>query len=292
MKKIAIAFALVTFIAACGGGGGSTGPVPPTPPVTLPPVTTPPVVVPPVTVPPVVTNPETNGCAAVAYADPVVNFGTDAMANICRSVYVEPGTSADDIISLRSSVTLALKAVSEFYGPLRVVQPDIILCRTAACRQYFIGSFGAVSIGVGTQVPGSSYKAPRNSIMIVYPSFVALGRTTLAHELAHAELNARVAGGSGVPAWFNEGQAVMIGKDPDCTDITATPVANLRSLDNGVAWISATSAVSVVPTQIYCQANREVTAWIAKNGRTDFLMMLDQIKSGAPFDSVYGALIN
>jgi hypothetical protein len=304
--------AVLLSLSACGGGGSDnaspapapvvvTPPVVVAPPVVVPPeVTVPPVeIVPPVVVPPVyveipinLPDPSITPCAAPTVAQPTVLWDQTPMVAMCDHVFVEPGISAFDEATLRLNVTAAQNKVTAFFGTLQAVQSDIILCKTPACRSYFLGTWAGVTAGApGIQMPGGTYITARPSIMIVYTSFVGYGRNTLAHEWSHAEFQQRVVGQSDFPAWFNEGLAVVVSKDPDCSPGFPKGVADLRTLDSGTAWNTTTQAFGPVGTQVYCQANGEVEAWLTKNGKPALLSLLDTLKTGADFYTLYGPLL-
>ena len=263
------------------------------PPVVKPPVV-PPVVTPPVT-PPIVVPPPAPpvlaACVAPLSPDPVELFGQIAMANICGKVYLEPGTPAAAELHLRQSILYGIGKVTAFYGGTLVgSQADSILCRTSECRTYFMGAFSGASIGAGSRADSTStHIMARVTIAVIYTSHVNYGRGTISHEMAHVELNARIKGGMGVPAWFNEGQASINDDHNFCGQFTHNVVTDLRTLDGGLAWQTATRTAN--GSAIYCQANREVTAWIAKNGKPAYLNLLAQVKAGTPFYTAYGALL-
>lgn len=306
-------FALTSIsfaLGACGGGGGSDSPSSPVPtsPVISPPVLTPPVVVPPVAppvtppvtppvappsvVPPPVLPPVLAACAAPTSPDPVVMVDRTPMSNICSKVYLEPGVPAADELHLRQSMVIGIEKVAAFYGgSLLGAQADAILCKSPACRSSFLGTMSGVFIGAGGKAVGGVAIMARPTIAVSYSSHVNYGRGTIAHEMAHVELNARIQGGMGVPAWFNEGQASINDEGNLCGQYTQKVVADLRTLDSGTAWSNAVSVSGLVGTQIYCQANREVTAWLAKNGQPAFLNLLAKVKAGTPFYTMYGALL-
>lgn len=277
-----IPVALLLALAACGGGGStSTSPVAPPAVVVTPPVVTPPVVVPPG---------EVAACALPITAQPQVLFNKTPMLNLCDGVYVEPTATADQQLNLRQSVAQAYAVVADFYGTFSAPHPQIILCQTAACRTYFMGTYGGVYSPLGFQLPGATYQAGKPTLFVTYTSFPNLGRQTIAHELSHVEFGYRI-GDGGFPAWFNEGQAVMIGKSPDCTNQTVNWISDLRTVDSGTALAQATTD-SNKGDAIYCQAEREVAAWVKLNGKQKFLDLLTGVKSGQQFYTLYGNVIN
>lgn len=302
MKNSATLIAAALSLVACGGGGGGSSPsqVPmPVPPVTAPPVVVPPVVTPPVVVPPVVVPPVTPPpvvaivpCAAPTTTQNVVLWDRTEMKVVCNSVYIEPGVPADEELFNRQSVTYANEKITAYYNGVKVsAQPDIILCKTQPCRAFFLGTGGAATVSPGARWAGATYITPRVSTMMIYTSFVNYGRETLVHELAHAEMYARIAGGHGIPQWFDEGQAEAISHSNDCTNYTEKAVADLRTLDSGTAFQAFPKGDAVLNTKLYCQSRREVEAWITANGKDKFIALLAVVKAGTPFYTVYGALL-
>lgn len=212
------------------------------------------------------------------------------MLAICDGVYLEPSATADQQLSLRQSVALAYTAVSNFYGIFTAPHPQMVLCQTAACRTYFMGTYGGVYSPLGNQLPGATYQAGKPTLFVTYTSFPNQGRETIAHELTHTETLYRY-GDGGVPAWFNEGVATMIGKSPDCTNQTVNWISDLRTVDGGAALEQATAEGSKGDA-IYCQAARETAAWVSINGKQKFYDLLSGVKAGRQFYSLYGNLIN
>ncbi|NRR29046.1 hypothetical protein HSX11_02505 [Oxalobacteraceae bacterium] len=221
---------------------------------------------------------------------PVVLFNGTPMLAVCNGVYVEPAASAEEQLNLRESVALAYAAVTDFYTGFTAAHPDMILCKTAACRTYFMGTYAGVYSPLGFQLPGATYQAGKPTLFVTFTSFPNLGRQTIAHELSHVEFGFRI-GDGGFPAWFNEGQAVLIGKSPDCTNQTVNWISDLRTLDGGAALANAV-ADSSKGDAIYCQSQREVAAWLAINGKQKFYDLLTGVKAGREFYSLYGNLVN
>ena len=218
-------------------------------------------------------------------------FINTPMLALCYGVFVVPNPTAYEQLSLRQTVALAYDAVTGFYGTFTAHKPQMIFCQTQACRTYFMGSYGGVYSPLGFTIPGATYYAGIPTLFVTYTSFPNLGRQTVAHELSHVEFGFRVGDGN-FPAWVNEGEATMIGKSPDCTNQTLNLISDLRTLDSGTAWDQATLTNSTTGNQIYCQAEREVAAWVGINGKQKFIDMLADVKAGQQFYTLYGNLIN
>lgn len=269
-------------LVACGGGGSSSTPVTTTPPTTPTGPTTP---VDPV--PPIVTPPTVAACAAPATNQAQILFDKTPMLAICDGVYVEPTATADDQLALRQSVAGAYTTVTKFYGEFTAPHPQMVFCQTQSCRAYFMGSYAGVYSPLGFKLPNASYTAGKPTIFITYTGFVGQAHSlTVAHELTHTETLYRY-GGGGVPSWFNEGIATLIGGYPNCTNQTVNYISDFRTVD-----FEAATADSSKGDAIYCQASREVDAWVAANGKPKLLDLLAGVKAGQQFYTLYGNLIN
>src|SRR5471030_736954 len=274
------------WLTACGGGGGGNSTD-----NTIPSVTTPPVVVtPPVVTPPIVKPPTVAACAAPTTAQTPVLYNGTPMLSLCDGVYVEPTATADEQLSLRQSISLAYQTVTDFYTTFTAPHPRMILCQTASCRSYFMGTYAGVYAPVGYQLSGAQYTSGVPTIFLTYTSFPNLGRQSLAHELTHTETLFRY-GDGGVPDWFNEGTATMVGGSPDCTGQTANLITDLSTSDVNDEF-TVMAADSSKGTAVYCQAAREVEAWVAINGKQKFYDLLVGVKAGQQFSALYGPLIN
>lgn len=236
--------------------------------------------------PPVVTPPTVATCPAAATAQSQVMFDKTPMLAICDGVYVEPTATADDQLALRQGVAAAYTAVTNFYGTFNAPHPQMIFCQTQTCRAYFMGSYAGVYSPLGFQLPSASYTSGKPTIFITYTSFVGQAHSnTVAHELTHTETLYRY-GGGGVPSWFNEGIATLVGNYPDCTNQTVNWVTDLRTMD---AAIAATSSKG---DALYCQSSREISAWVGINGKQKLFDLLAGVKAGQQFYNLYGNFIN
>ncbi len=118
------------------------------------------------------------------------------LERVAEGIYAEPG--APDLAPM---IAEARARVSAYYGAFDH-QPVLIICQTDACHAR-IGSGGARAVTYGTRF---IYVSPRG----VLPEI-------LAHEFSHVELHARVGLWGmlrgAIPAWFDEGMAVLVSQD-------------------------------------------------------------------------------
>ena len=146
---------------------------------------------------------------ATAFACP----GCYGFQKLAPGVFAQPGTA-----ELLPALQNARARVAAFYGsPVR--QPRLLICTTPACHAR-MGGGGARAMTYGT--------------VAIYVSPRGLETSFLAHELAHIESHARIGligmATGRIPAWFDEGLAVIISQDPRYTD-QASQVADCDGID-------------------------------------------------------------
>lgn len=218
---------------------------------------------------------------------------------ICRDIYVDsnaPRTSYVDTVIVK---TRNVQRVLDFFGTL-ATDADFMYCGTPGCSTYFSTNGMATwrSPGFYIVLPDGSLGSQFARGMVVH---MGIGGTTdsgvIAHELIHGELRARVSGGEvggpRMPAWFDEGFATAVGSLnhlSTCTQFDGVP--DLRSIVTNSDFNAANTAK---PGVIYCQAAREVDAWLRSKGnaaaqRAAVLSLIDAVNAGTPFYTAYGAL--
>ena len=130
--------------------------------------------------------------AVAAYVCPSC-FG---LIKVEAGVYAEKGT-----LDISQNIEQARARVAAFYGAFDH-NPTLIICHSDTCHAR-LGSGGARAVTYGTRF---IYVSPRG----VLPEI-------LAHEFSHVELHARVGLWGmltgAVPAWFDEGMAVLVSQD-------------------------------------------------------------------------------
>lgn len=232
-------------------------------------------------------------CAPAAAGTAPIPFGGEGLLPLCDGVFAEAATTAAEREVLRRDAAEARARVEAAFGRLRGPAPVILFCKTHPCRVYFTGpARRSWTLGPGRSVPGARYVAGDRDTVIV-DEVSPKSRGILAHELVHAEAGARV-GQAFVPQWFHEGIAAALADAPVCEPALARGVDDLRLLDAPGAWNEHTSRRERIH-ETYCQARAEVEAWGRAGGAPQLparlVLLLDAVRSGAPFDAVYGPLL-
>ncbi|PWE50584.1 hypothetical protein DEM26_06670 [Thioclava sp. NG1] len=129
-------------------------------------------------------------------------FGLDRAA---PGIFVEHEMSRAERRDLVETVDAARDTVAQFY-PTREAHTRILACTSDACDRR-LGGRGAAAV---------TYSLGAWAVVRVAPR--GLTETILAHELTHTETHARL-GVLGqvrgrMPAWFDEGLAVLVSNDP------------------------------------------------------------------------------
>jgi hypothetical protein len=175
---------------------------------------------------------------------------------VTHDLFVESAMPAADRVTLRKAVEAAAAEVSTFYGSFDH-RPTVLACETAAC-DHRLGGRGARATTFGT--------------LFIRLSPRGLNSMILTHEFSHVEFHARVGDvrllTGTVPAWFDEGLAVIVSNDarylrPGVTSETrclAEPAADLPS--SPFQW----SSESGKTPDLYAQAACRVMRWLDANG--------------------------
>ena len=135
--------------------------------------------------------------AGAAYACPWC-YGLRAVA---PGVYLEKSATDAEQAQFLESLAAAERAL-DFYSKLKTEKPVILACISSSCDQRLGGK------GAKARVYGATF---------IHVSPDGGNATILTHELAHIELHGRM--GTNVlisgrlPAWFDEGLAVIISRD-------------------------------------------------------------------------------
>ncbi len=224
------------------------------------------------------------GCAAMKQArllEPT-SFG---MEQVAPRVYVKKGVSQEQRRELIDSYEKARQQVMEFYGGL-FTDPTVYGCDTREC----IESFGGI---------GDGFAAVRVAGILLWKK--VFGPGDVAHEWSHLELHVRLAGGARrtIPAWFHEGLATVVGEIPRHSEAvyqevvsSGFPIPPISDLITGAQWGAAfgkypnPKGLNVV----YSTAGHEVRVWLERVGRHGLVSLIERIKAGEDFNTVYADL--
>lgn len=194
-------------------------------------------------------------------------------------VYVEAAMPAADRIQFLRSLAAAEAQVLQFYGAEEHV-PRVLVCVTPGCYARIggagarVGSMGGFALLVG----------PEGTQQVL-----------MAHELSHVELHGRVGLVKmligDIPAWFDEGVAVLASDDPAYLApanprykdrCRASPEGDLP--DDPVKW---REQLGVDPA-LYAKAACRVDLWmVAKGGSAAVPALLTKVTDGGDFDAAF-----
>lgn len=229
-------------------------------------------------------------CCANALADPPAYDGKTPMIE-AGAIWFDPATTEEEQAGIAQSLAQAQANVQAAYGQ-RLGSPKVVWCKTKECALFFAGTDGRSHATPGNGKPrrGAQYGFYFPAIVLTLQaqtSKIGAATNVLTHELSHIELRARLRGAS-VPAWFNEGVATYLGGGQDCR-LTVRGIDDLFELQTGVQWVDYTNQGAKQKARTYCQASREVGAWMTEHGGfAAVLQLLTKRAWGVSFDSLYG----
>jgi hypothetical protein len=190
--------------------------------------------------------------AVAAYACPSC-YGLE---RVTGSLFVDPAMAVEDRRMLQETAARAAAQVANFYGSFDK-QPILLACASEDCDRR-LGGKGARANTYGTTFIRLS---PRG-----------LDQTILAHEFSHVELHARIGQfrllTRAVPAWFDEGLAVIVSDDArylgpgtmSASRCLAEPQGDLPSSPS--QWGHSAGKTP----RLYAQAACRVMRWMEENG--------------------------
>lgn len=196
-------------------------------------------------------------------------------------VYVDSGMPVAEREKLAGDMAEAVERVRTFWGRFER-QPLVFICGSDACDARM-------------KYRGAKAKAFGGTFILVYMR----GRNAmfLAHEFSHIELFSRIgswrAARGAVPAWFNEGLAVIVARDSRSYETDASGELACRTepdgpLPSGVFEWSRAMADRERP--LYAMAACAVIRWMNENGgRQGVLDAVDRAAQGEPVDFAYSS---
>ena len=214
------------------------------------------------------------------------SFNGTALVAACGNVFVESAVAKNLWPGIVNGIQVALEMDRKVYGTLQAAQPDVLVCQSGACADYFAGPRRR-NVTLYPNTYAGQYVAPRMTVVLTSPTWTQ-NPYVLAHEFSHVEVATRT-GGKHVPAWFDEGLATYIAGEPICTNVTGKGIDDLRKLDLETDWVAYTGPEDVF-FKTYCQARAEVAAWIGKPGNAGVVQLLDAVRQGQTFAGQYGAM--
>ncbi len=205
-------------------------------------------------------------------------------AVVCPSCYgfdrlndrllVDAEMPADQRQALLSSIDQAQVSVAAFFGSLDR-RPTILACATDHCDKR-IGGRGARAI---------TYSFPGGSVLRLSPR--GLDRTIVAHEFTHVQVHAKVGVlnqmQGAVPAWFDEGLAVLVSDDARYLNPGASAVVRCMRTTTDVLPVSPFQwgPLAGKSPMIYADAACRVLHWMEANGgKAGLLAALDDVARG------------
>lgn len=207
------------------------------------------------------------------------------------TLWMDPDFSAAEQTVIVDSVPKARARLGAFYGSLKSPMPDIIYCKSAACRAYFAGT-DTFSFARGASArprPGGQYIFPGPTVVITHSwpdrGAAVKAEGVLTHEMSHIEMRARL-GAVAVPPWFNEGVATHLANTRRCP-AGARGIDNLDALATQRAWHESLVQDKSISNGLYCQASAAVKAWMeARGGAPAVVALLDGLAGGQKFDDL------
>lgn len=189
-------------------------------------------------------------------------------------LYVDKQMPFEERSRLSTAIVAAKSHVAEFYGTL-VLEPVIVACSTQACDRR-LGGRGAHA---------ANFSGWKFAVIRLSPR--GLNKTIVSHELSHVQAHQRVGitrllSGK-LPAWFDEGLAVLVSEDrqhsepghPASRRCTRAFTGELPQDFRSWGQLAART-----PT-LYTDAACEVQRWMdANGGRDGLLAALDAVGAG------------
>lgn len=205
-----------------------------------------------------------------------------ALQEVQHNIYVDQGFSRLQQAHLVEQLGKAHARVSTLFGPLQST-PIIITGSDASIMHQF---------GTTDTPPGMSHNAIFGTYIVLAPE--GLNIDVISHEIAHAELIARVGWlkkETHIPAWFDEGLAMSAdyrynhseaiwrlmtneGKDAPTLEMLAD-MKDFMAISKRSPYLS------------YYTAKREVGQWLAIASQAGLIRLLEEVRQGKDFHESY-----
>jgi len=196
------------------------------------------------------------------------------MERIAEKLLVGREMTEDRRRELRSSISAAETLVVEFFGTLDR-RPIILACESEDCDKR-LGGRGARA---------TTYSTWRLSVLRLSPR--GLSTTIVAHELSHVQVHARIGAlnqmRGAIPAWFDEGLAVLVSEDERYIGLGDTPAKKCLPTPDGELPSSpfVWGPMAGKTPWLYSKAACQVMLWLEANGgKTGLLAAIDDVAAG------------
>ena len=198
---------------------------------------------------------------------------------IDHNVFAPPNMDETKRKIALNSIREAERLVSQFYG-YKTSRPIIVICPSNSCDSAF-GKQGARGAAYGKRIVRLNDKG--------------INVTIAAHELAHTALKTHVGEWyaliGAVPAWFDEGLAVLLSRDERFKDpVRDTVLEDLRRNSNWWDWSGLVKRHGWRDT--YGAAFLMVKSLEAEVGRQCLLSILSGAADGVRFDNALAIVRN
>ena len=197
--------------------------------------------------------------------------GCYGFVRVGTRVYVGDG-DAGRILGLGADIAAAKARVDSYFEGSKAA-PTLLVCFSQTCDR---------------RIGGRGAKATTYGALMIRVAPGGANETILTHELAHAALHDRIGAlaqwRETVPAWFNEGLAVIVSRDARYlrADGSAYETCDIGALPAGSsewAWRARDEHAA-----LYRDAACAAAAWIAAHGgREGVLRALDGVAKGEDF---------
>lgn len=202
---------------------------------------------------------------------------------IAADVYVNPEMGEEQRFKLLMDIEDARERLKAFMGDSGS-RPVII----AANQPEVMAEFGA-----GLKSPGMNHITPFGTYIVLGPE--GLNQDVICHELCHSELANRVGWynrEAKIPAWFDEGLALMLDYRYARTDFMWAVVTEngkkAPSLNELAHMQDFMHYTRISPFLSYVTSMREVSRWWnVAGGPVGFNLFVEKIKAGEPFEKAY-----
>lgn len=189
---------------------------------------------------------------------------------ITGNVYVEKFADVSHRRDALQAIQYARDKVQQHFGAVQS-SPAWIVCVTEACY---------------ASAAGNGYRATTWGNFLIVISPTALNGHFFAHELSHAELGTRLTRGAQarIPAWFDEGLAVLVSNDPRYVfKFEGEDFASEGELP--VSYADFKREIGVNYQKAYRAAYAKVAAWHLRSGPQGIEQLIHRMNAGAEFDS-------